>query len=70
MSNYASPAVERRKPGRKPLVAGEPTRSVSVRLPSGLHDLICRLALRHDISDSAVIRLALKHFVSTNTAER
>jgi hypothetical protein len=58
-------SVERRKPGRPRLSAGEPTLPVSVRLPQSLHDLACQHALRQDMEPSAVIRHALELFLRT-----
>jgi hypothetical protein len=56
---------DRRKPGRPRLADGEPSNVLNVRLPSGLHDQACRIALTEGISVSAVIRDALARFVRT-----
>lgn len=59
--------VERRRgPGRPTLSAEERAnrQTLHVVLPKSIHDAVCRLARRHDISDNAAARrliaLALK----------
>jgi predicted HicB family RNase H-like nuclease len=56
-------AEDRRKPGRPRLAASEASGTLSVRLPAGLHDLACRVALRDGVSVSAVIRAALERMM-------
>lgn len=51
------------KPGRKPLMEGQPTDTVTVRLPLSMHDDLCRLALKRDIPVSALIRQGLQRFL-------
>lgn len=52
---------ERRKPGRPRVFDGTP---VSVRLPSDLHDVLVREALRRDVDLSVVIRERLSRALS------
>lgn len=61
MSDYIGP--ERRRVGRPRI--GEP---VTVRLPTDLHDLACRIALREDISVSAVLRLAFVRYACSSVS--
>lgn len=61
---------DRRKPGRPRLADGEPSNVLNVRLPSGLHDQACRIALTEGISVSAVIRDALARFLVEERDER
>jgi hypothetical protein len=56
--DYTGP--ERRRNGRPRI--GEP---VTFRLPDDIHDAICRIALRHGVSVSAVVRLALVRYASS-----
>lgn len=60
-------ATDRRR-GRPRLVEGQDTTTVTVRLPSGLHDDACMLAA--DSSLGAVIRRALRIYVSAKTTKR
>jgi len=53
-------AVEHRRRGRPPLVEGEHASKINVRLTNAVHDEACRIAIRADVSLSAVIRAALK----------
>jgi hypothetical protein len=54
---------ERRKPGRKPLAQGEDTSRMSFCLPASLHDKICKRASLEGVDDSAIVRLAVEHFL-------
>lgn len=42
---------------------GQPTDTVTVRLPLSMHDDLCRLALKRDIPVSALIRQGLQRFL-------
>lgn len=47
------------------MVEGEQTESVPVRLPKSLHDRACQVAIRHGVSVSQVMRVALSRMVTT-----
>jgi predicted HicB family RNase H-like nuclease len=47
------------KPGRPPLVSGEPTTTLTVRLPERLHDDVCKVALHQGVSVSSILRAAV-----------
>lgn len=45
--------------GRRPLVAGESTTPVSVRVPDSVYDRLCREATAHRLELSTFVRLRL-----------
>jgi predicted HicB family RNase H-like nuclease len=51
------------KPGRKPLMEGQATGTVTVRLPYPLHDDACKLALKQGVSVSALLREGLQRIL-------
>lgn len=57
------------KTGRKPLVEGEPTGTVTVRLPMSLHDDACKEAIRQGISVSALLRAGLLRILKDQTGQ-
>lgn len=57
--------VMTKRRGRPSLVEGEQTESVPVRLPKSLHDRACQVAIRHGVSVSQVMRVALSRMVTT-----
>lgn len=54
------------KPGRKPLVEGQPSVTFTVRLSKPAADDACRLALRQGVSVSSVLREALRTFLAND----
>jgi hypothetical protein len=50
---------ERKRPGRKPLVAGQTTEAMGIRLPRDVHDELCRLALLEGVSVGTLVRRAV-----------
>ena len=59
---FAGP--EKRRRGRPRLVEGEATTTVTIRLTTSQLDQACRLALRREVSVSAVLRDALARLVA------
>lgn len=60
---------QKRRGGKPALVAGERTEPVTVRLPSSLHDRACQMSIRHGVSVSRVIRVALVRMVNQSTTD-
>lgn len=54
----------RRRPGR-PRIADQPLQSVSVSVYPADYDELCRMALRHDRTVSAVVRVAIRRWLKT-----
>lgn len=58
----------RKRPGRPPLTAGETPSPLHVKVPADLHDYVCQVSLRRDVSVSQVVRDALRRLKDSDAS--